>query len=80
MTSDEQFLRENHIEPCEIKLPNWMTWRDTEMDNLRLDNAVIKDALRQSNKERQQWRVGCLIAGLFALWLMVMPVINRLGQ
>jgi hypothetical protein len=75
MTSDNRFLRDARIEPCE--LDNWMSWRQSELDALRSDNAALKSALRESERMRRQWRAAAVLAGLLAIFTLMQPVLDR---
>jgi|HubBroStandDraft_4_1064222.scaffolds.fasta_scaffold03171_4 hypothetical protein len=81
MTSDEKFLKSAHIEPSMTPYEQrWMEWRSEENEQLRA--LVIEQGryMFAQEREKKQWKMVAIIAGLFALWLLLMPAIERIGR
>jgi hypothetical protein len=80
VTADQKFLHDNHIEPCEIRLPAWMTWREDELDGLRAANQHQAEWLGSLDSERKRWKACAILGWLFAAMLFSIPLIDRIGQ
>jgi hypothetical protein len=79
VTSDHRFLKEAHIEPCEIRLPAWMTWREDELDGLRAANQHQAEWLGSLDNDRKRWKACAILGWLFAAMLFSIPIIERLN-
>lgn len=67
MTADEKFLKAARIEPCKIDARTWMTWRDEEVDTLRMAVANWINQAREECRRADRWK---LIA--FAGWAVAL--------
>lgn len=80
MTSDQRFLKDNRIQPCDIRESNWREWRGEEIDNLR-DVTVRQGKLINSlMADLGRWKMCAILGWLFAGMLFSIPIIERYGK
>jgi hypothetical protein len=80
MNSDQKFLRDAHIEPCDIRTSNWMEWREEELSALRFANMQQAVWLRGMQADKQRWKIYAVLGWVFAAMLFSIPIISRIGQ
>ena len=79
MISDQQFLKDAHIEPCDIALPNWMTWREEDVDSMRMQIEQQGQYIAWSDRDIRRWKVIAMLGWLFAAMLFSIPIIGRIN-
>jgi hypothetical protein len=79
MTSDEKFLKEAGVTPCEIPV-NWMEWRGAEIEQLRASIANWIGQAREEAERADRWKLVAFAGWALAVMLAAIPLIERLGR
>ncbi len=80
MTADHRFLKDAHIEPCEIAEPRWMTWRAEEIEDLRAVTARQGELISEQGRDLSRWKLIAIAGWMFAAMLFSIPIIERAAQ